>query len=57
MMPSLPVISVASLVSDNPDVRADAVSQLGHECGEVVFFYVSDHGIPDEFGSASVEKQ
>lgn len=46
-MPSLPLISVAGLISDDADVRRKTAAELGRACREVGFFYVIDHGIPE----------
>lgn len=47
-MNTLPIISVAGLASDDPKVRRQVASELGYACREVGFFYVVDHGIPDD---------
>ncbi|MGM0570250.1 isopenicillin N synthase family dioxygenase [Marinobacter sp.] len=46
-MPSLPLISIAGLNSDDPVVRRKTAAELGRACREVGFFYATDHGIPD----------
>ena len=43
---SIPIISLADLRSDNPDLRRSLADALGHACREIGFFYVVDHGVP-----------
>ncbi|WP_020409902.1 isopenicillin N synthase family dioxygenase [Hahella ganghwensis] len=42
----IPVISVAGLVSDCLQTRRQTAAELGKACREIGFFYVKDHGIP-----------
>ncbi|MAM00144.1 MAG: 2OG-Fe(II) oxygenase [Alteromonadaceae bacterium] len=46
-MPSLPLISIAGLNSDDFAVRRQTAAELGRACREVGFFYATDHGIPE----------
>lgn len=47
---SIPVIDVGDLVSGDagPEREAAVASQIGAACRDVGFFYVRNHGVPDE---------
>jgi len=47
-MSALPIISLAGLRSDDPARRRTIAAELGRACREVGFFFVTDHGIPQE---------
>ncbi|KAF5319913.1 hypothetical protein D9611_011057 [Ephemerocybe angulata] len=44
----VPVIDLAHIFSDDPSFRKGLVSQIRDACIRVGFFYVSNHGIPEE---------
>lgn len=47
-MDSLPIISLVGLRSENLEERKAVAAKLGHACREIGFFYIVDHGIPEE---------
>ena len=45
---NLPVIDVDALRSPSPEIRNAAVAALRTACFDNGFFYISNHGIPDQ---------
>ncbi|KAJ7505878.1 hypothetical protein B0H11DRAFT_1976528 [Mycena galericulata] len=45
---AIPVIDLSDILSTDPDVRRGLVNEIKHACMEVGFFYVKNHGIPEE---------
>lgn len=45
-MNQIPIVSLAGLLSEDPDQRLATAATLGRACREVGFFYLTDHGMP-----------
>ncbi|KAJ7776815.1 hypothetical protein DFH07DRAFT_797909 [Mycena maculata] len=45
---TIPIIDLSDISSTDPAVRRGLVSEIKHACTEVGFFYVKNHGIPEE---------
>ncbi|KAH7304298.1 2og-Fe oxygenase family protein [Stachybotrys elegans] len=45
---SIPTIDLANLKSGNPDDRKRIANEIYQACAECGFFYIQNHGIPDE---------
>ncbi|KAJ7119825.1 2OG-Fe-II oxygenase [Mycena epipterygia] len=45
---AIPVIDLSDISSTDPAVRRGLVHEIKHACMEVGFFYVKNHGIPEE---------
>ncbi|KAJ7166307.1 hypothetical protein C8R43DRAFT_985441 [Mycena crocata] len=45
---AIPVIDLSNISSTDPAVRDGLVAEIKHACMEVGFFYVKNHGIPEE---------
>lgn len=45
---SIPVIDIAALVNDEPEAEMRAAEEIASAANEVGFFYVKNHGVPEE---------
>ncbi|KAK6995766.1 hypothetical protein R3P38DRAFT_3223208 [Favolaschia claudopus] len=50
----IPVIDLVNISSTDPVVRRGLVEEIKHACMEVGFFYVKNHGIPEEIMGATL---
>ncbi|KAI9096751.1 hypothetical protein K1719_025930 [Acacia pycnantha] len=53
---SFPIIDFSLLTSPDPQLHADAVSQLGKACAEWGFFMLTNHGISEKLMKEVMEK-
>ncbi|KAK7042698.1 Clavaminate synthase-like protein [Favolaschia claudopus] len=51
---AIPVIDLVNISSTDPVVRRGLVEEIKHACMEVGFFYVKNHGIPEEIMGATL---
>ena len=51
---ALPIISLAALRGTDRAARADVAREIRAACVDTGFFYVTDHGIPDELQTAVI---